>query len=127
MDDQTNPTYPEYYTKFDVTVLDGESVLNEVTYFGDTGTKWQYKLVDLPAVDDLKVCSFVLGYPLILTSVYVLSVKASCSCRFFQVEITGYYGWNTLGLDDLIILPTTCGRSYISSSNICDILIHFPF
>jgi hypothetical protein len=55
MDNQTHPTYPQYYTKFLVTVLDGESIVKEHTYFGDTGTKWRQKLVDLPAVNDLKV------------------------------------------------------------------------
>ncbi|XP_048752331.2 uncharacterized protein LOC125663930 isoform X2 [Ostrea edulis] len=78
MDNQTHPTYPEYFTKFIVTVLDGENVLNEYTYFGDTGTKWRHKLVDLPAVNDLRV------------------------------EITGVFGWNTLGIDDLLILPAPC-------------------
>ncbi|XP_061196679.1 MAM and LDL-receptor class A domain-containing protein 2-like [Saccostrea echinata] len=79
MDNKTNPSYPQYYTKLIVTVLDGESLLNEYTISGDTQTTWRNTLVDLPAVNDLKV------------------------------EITGVYGWNTFGMDDLFILPSSCG------------------
>ncbi|XP_062592704.1 uncharacterized protein LOC134254174 [Saccostrea cucullata] len=79
MDNKTDPNYPQYYTKLIVTVLDGESVLNEYTIAGGTDIIWRHKLVDLPAVNNLKV------------------------------EITGVYGWNTFGMDDLLILPSSCG------------------
>nr|XP_019929037.2 uncharacterized protein LOC105343589 isoform X3 [Crassostrea gigas] len=79
MDNKTNANWPQYYTKILVTVLDGETVLNEYTYSNHTDTMWRYTLVDLPAVNDLKV------------------------------EITGVYGWNTFAMDDLAILPGQCG------------------
>nr|XP_022343628.1 uncharacterized protein LOC111136803 isoform X1 [Crassostrea virginica] len=79
MDTKTNVNYPGWDTKFEVTVLDGTSVLQAHTFINHTDTTWKYVLIDLPAVNDLKV------------------------------EITGIYGWNTFGLDDLVILPSSCG------------------
>lgn len=58
MDNKTNSNWPQYYTKILVTVLDGETVLNEYTYSNHTDTMWRYALVDLPAVNDLKVSCY---------------------------------------------------------------------
>ena len=72
MDTKTNVNYPGWDTKFDVTVFDGTSVLQAHTFINHTDTTWKYVLIDLPAVNDLKVGNVCCGHHFLLVWRYIL-------------------------------------------------------
>ena len=70
MDTKTNVNYPGWDTKFEVTVLDGTSVLQAHTFINHTDTTWKYVLIDLPAVNDLKVGNVGFGLHFLLVGTF---------------------------------------------------------